>query len=244
MATRYERIADDLRSLIASGTLALGEQLPSEPELASRYQVSKPTLRNALDVLQREGLVEKLHGRGNFVRRLLPQVTYDSDRRAAEARTTAAALQIRVSSSKLKAPDELSALLRVPPGAWLTEYIYLTHQEECPYSLARVYVPYDVADPGMPTTTPSPWGDDIRERLIIAGIQLASTVHRVTPRPSTPEEAEALRITARAAVLAIERVTTDVTGRVVEAALLALPCDRTEAIFTTYATIDELQVAQ
>ncbi|MFD4747805.1 GntR family transcriptional regulator [Streptomyces rubiginosohelvolus] len=45
-----------------------GERLPSEAQPAARYTVSTPTLRSALALLQAEGLVEKVHGEGNFVR--------------------------------------------------------------------------------------------------------------------------------------------------------------------------------
>lgn len=67
MASRRHVIADDLRKQISTGRIKAGERLPSEAQLASHYTVSTPTLRNALAILQGEGLVEKIHGRGNFV---------------------------------------------------------------------------------------------------------------------------------------------------------------------------------
>ena len=61
----------------------------------------------------------------------------------------------------------------------------------------------------------------------------------VSVRLPTPDEASALRISSALAVLAITRVTADITGRVVEAALLVLPGDRADAVFTTHHVIDE-----
>lgn len=49
----------------------------------------------------------------------------------------------------------------------------------------------------------------------------------------------ALRISMSLAVLSLTRVATDVTGRVVEAALLVLPGDRADALFTTHLTAEE-----
>ncbi|MFI6843633.1 GntR family transcriptional regulator [Kitasatospora sp. NPDC050467] len=65
---RYEVIARDLRSKIHAGELASGMRLPAETALAAEYAVSVPTIRQAMGLLVDEGLVEKQHGRGTFVR--------------------------------------------------------------------------------------------------------------------------------------------------------------------------------
>lgn len=67
--SRHRDIAEDLRRQITTGRIQPGERLPSKAGLADRYKVSTMTLRNALAVLQGEGLVEKIHGKGNYVRR-------------------------------------------------------------------------------------------------------------------------------------------------------------------------------
>jgi GntR family transcriptional regulator len=64
----YEDIVDELRGLIVHGHLGSGERLPSENELARRYETSRPTVRRALALLKAEGLVTTEQGRGVFVR--------------------------------------------------------------------------------------------------------------------------------------------------------------------------------
>jgi DNA-binding FadR family transcriptional regulator len=62
------RIADELRSLIASGELGEGDSLGREPELVERFGVSRPSLREALRILEAEGLVTVVRGvRGGVV---------------------------------------------------------------------------------------------------------------------------------------------------------------------------------
>ena len=51
----YQQIADRLRSELAGGVYRIGEQLPTENELAGQLGVSRPTVRQALDLLAREG---------------------------------------------------------------------------------------------------------------------------------------------------------------------------------------------
>jgi GntR family transcriptional regulator len=64
----YYQIEQDLASLIASGTLSPGSQLPSEEELVQKYGVSRTTVRKAVQELERLGLIEIRRGRGTFVR--------------------------------------------------------------------------------------------------------------------------------------------------------------------------------
>ena len=55
-------IADALRARIASGELGPGDQLPSENDLAAELGYSKPTVREALRILETEGLIEVKRG--------------------------------------------------------------------------------------------------------------------------------------------------------------------------------------
>jgi len=61
------RISDHLAQLIADGLLAAGEKLPGETLLARRLGVSRPTLREALGVLEARGLVEVRPRSGTYV---------------------------------------------------------------------------------------------------------------------------------------------------------------------------------
>jgi GntR family transcriptional repressor for pyruvate dehydrogenase complex len=68
-----EEIVDQIRGLVASGDLRPGDQLPSERELAERFQVSRASIREALTALQVLGVLERsrtgggLAARGNHV---------------------------------------------------------------------------------------------------------------------------------------------------------------------------------
>jgi GntR family transcriptional regulator len=62
------RITGDLRRQIEDGSLGPGALLPSEPEVAQQYSVSRQTARSALQALEREGLVVVRPRRGRIVR--------------------------------------------------------------------------------------------------------------------------------------------------------------------------------
>lgn len=64
---RYLQIVEELLGRIERGDLAAGDRLPSERDLAEILGVNRSTLRNALEVLARRGLVERRRGAGTFV---------------------------------------------------------------------------------------------------------------------------------------------------------------------------------
>jgi GntR family transcriptional regulator len=64
-----------------------GDRLPSEPQLASDYGVSRPTIREVLRSLEVDGLVRRVHGVGTFVTQIRPAVSsrFDLDLGVTEA---------------------------------------------------------------------------------------------------------------------------------------------------------------
>lgn len=63
----YRQVAEEIRALIDSGELPAGERLPAERDLAERFGVSRPTLREALIVLEVEERVQIRMGSGVYV---------------------------------------------------------------------------------------------------------------------------------------------------------------------------------
>jgi len=63
----YYQLKEVLRQQIQAGHLAPHSAIPSEPELVSRYHVSRATVRQALTELVNEGLLYRQHGKGTFV---------------------------------------------------------------------------------------------------------------------------------------------------------------------------------
>jgi GntR family transcriptional repressor for pyruvate dehydrogenase complex len=71
-APLHEAIAERLLSHVVQSDLKVGDRLPGERDLARRLGVSRTTVRQAIVVLQTQGILEVRHGGGTFLRDLDP----------------------------------------------------------------------------------------------------------------------------------------------------------------------------
>ncbi|MBN2352067.1 MAG: GntR family transcriptional regulator [Spirochaetales bacterium] len=70
----YRQLAEIIQGKIENREYPLGAKIPSEPALVKTYGVGRPTIRQALDLLVREGVVEKKKGAGTYVREKAPEI--------------------------------------------------------------------------------------------------------------------------------------------------------------------------
>ncbi len=257
MAKVYERIADDLRGPIRAGEMRPGDRLPSEATLAERYGRSVPTIRQALGLLEAEGMIEKKHGRGNFVRQPRSLVHRSNDRHQwekdrarqdEETRSETGAterdtglhlgdLSFHAEYHRVPANADLAAAFDVPEGTELLERHYATQYriESAPFNLVRSYLVCEViaGNPALLDETKEPWPGGTQNQLYTVGIELDRIVEHVTARPPTAEESEELDLPPGTAVLVLRKTSYATDGRVVEVSDVILPGDRTEMLFTT-----------
>jgi len=64
----YQQLVDRIRVSVKKGLLKTGQKLPTVQEMADRLAVARGTIKRAYDELEREGLLEKVQGRGTFIR--------------------------------------------------------------------------------------------------------------------------------------------------------------------------------
>ncbi len=257
MANQYERISTDLRHQIEVGELPPGDRLPAETALAEHYGVSVPTVRQGVGVLQAEGLVEKQHGRGTFVRRQPTRVTRDNLRhqwekdRARETKLerlktgatehdtglTVNDLVFVAKYEQQPADADLAQVFGVPEGTTLLKRTYRTRysEERTPFNVARSYLVLDMVagNPDLLREDQEPWPGGTQNQLHTVGIELDRIVETFRARPPTPEETEELGLPVGVSVIVLRKTSIDTTDRVVEVSDVVLPGDRTEMVYTT-----------
>lgn len=115
---RYLQVAEALRRQIQ--TLGPNSLLPTEQQLARRFGVSRVTLRRALGLLERSGLVSRQRGRGTIVsppkitRRFSPLYTFEDDLRQQGIKFET---QVVEYDPEATPPDFIRGRLRLPLGA-------------------------------------------------------------------------------------------------------------------------------
>ena len=224
----YKQIADHLRAAIARGRLREGEQLPSEARLMEHYGVARMTIRNALRLLQDEGLTTAEHGKGVYVRARPPVRRLASDRFAqrhrkegkaaftAEAEQAGATPQVDMLTVKsAPAPTEVADRLKLRDNSPVVVRWRRYLLDGRPVETAVSYIPADLAD-GTPISDPNPGPGGIYARLEEAGHTLERFTEEVAARMPTPAETRALNLPPGVPVFRLVRTAYDLDGRAVE----------------------------
>ena len=145
---RYEAVAAGLRQQIIDGEYKEGDRLPTEMELAESMQVSRPTVRQALDLLSREGRVSRVKGSGTYVTQ--PKLVHESTsfltgyREESREKNRVVRTKVLVLDTE-RANEEIAGALSLRPGEKVTRLTRLRHLEnfyhELPVVYTTVYIP-------------------------------------------------------------------------------------------------------
>lgn len=146
MTTLYSSIRDDLLAKIKNGTYKEGDVIPSEIELAKSYGVSRPTVRQALQILANDGYVEKRRRRGTIVTK--PKVnqgftlgvrSFEEDMNR-EGRTVRSTVII---FKRERANEEVAANLELKPREEVYKLVRLRYVDEKPNVFVESYIPVE-----------------------------------------------------------------------------------------------------
>ena len=143
-AHKYLAVRDFLSALVA-GELRVGDAIPSERALSERFGVSRMTVRQAIESLVADGVLEREHGRGTFV---APQrmdfemrlTTFGEEMRRRGMEPATVVLAART----VAATPDVAAALDLEPGADV-HYLYRVRSADgAPMSIEQAWVPADL----------------------------------------------------------------------------------------------------
>jgi DNA-binding GntR family transcriptional regulator len=143
----YLRIAQTLSERLDSGAYAAGSRLPSGSELCAEFKVSPMTVRRALSLLEQQGRVAGVKGRGTYAR---PQVLADSmfrlDSQNGEWLDESAEIRI-LSATMSKADVEVAGRLNVTPGQKVIHLRRVVFSNGIPAMYHAEFIIYDPRRP-------------------------------------------------------------------------------------------------
>ncbi len=205
----YHQLYEQLRGRILRGDWGPGDMLPTENELIAAHDVSRNTVRQALDALLNEGLISRQRGRGTFVTR--PPLEANAGRIVSfteDARQRGLIPATRVLSSELlPAPAAIAEALGVAPGEELAHLRRLRLAGGEPLSIEDTYLLHRLCPGilGQEDYARSP----LREALARQGVYLVRAHQKIRAINAPPDMAHLLAVAPGAALLSIERISSN-----------------------------------
>lgn len=206
MMPYYYQLYEILRQDILNGIWKPGDMLPTETELLEKYELSRTTVRQSLDMLVSDGLIYRQRGRGTFVSRLTIEqslsriISFTEDMRHREMKPHTVVL----SAMLIPAPNDIAEALQLAPDEEVANLERLRLADAEPMSLEMSYLVHkfcpgvlknDYAIHSLRQTLAS----EYNQRLIYA----RQKIRAVT---ASRKQAQILSVDPGAALLFIERI--------------------------------------
>ncbi|WP_328303761.1 GntR family transcriptional regulator [Streptomyces sp. NBC_00435] len=223
---KYQRIAAALKAAIEAGEYGPGDRLPGENDLMATYGVARMTARQALGVLQSEGLTEARKGAGVFVREFrrirrrgierLAEGVWGEGRSiwAADTEDREPVVEL-LSVTEEAAPQAVAAVLGLPAGSPVCVRRRRFLLDGKPVMHATSYLDAALVA-GTPITEPDTGPGGIYARLAELGRKPARFREEVRSRMPATDEAASLGLAAGTPVVLVVRTAFAADGRVVE----------------------------
>ena len=146
---KYKDIAEDIRKKIKNQEYTFGQKLPYEYVLCMSYHCNKETMKKALDILVKEGLIIRRRGAGTFVKDFDPSMENETVNRFARGlsakyegikEVTSEILEFEV----IPADEFLSKKLQIESGDFVYHIIRLRFLDKKPHLIDISYMPIGV----------------------------------------------------------------------------------------------------
>lgn len=210
---KYHSIRDEILDLVTE--LSVGDALPPERVLAPRLEVSRMTLRRAIDELVLEGRLVRRHGAGTFVAQPkidqgLAVTSFSDDMRQRGSVPSSETLDV----GQMFAGPQLGRLLEISPGEHVIRVVRLRLADGSPMALETLHVPQRVV-PGLdPQVLESQsFYSLLAQRYDIA---LAGGVQTIEATVTDETESAMLQVPMHSPAFLFERTSRAVDGQVVE----------------------------
>ncbi len=212
----HTQIEQWLTAAIANGRLVTGDRLPAERELSARLGVSRMTLRQGVEGLERRGLVTRVPGRdgGAFITE--PKVECDLTGlpgfSAQVRRTNLRPGSVVLSARQVRCPSDVLDPLRLDPRARTFEIIRVRLANDTPLAVERSYFP---AKP-LPGMLERDLTGSMYALLAGWGLQPETAVEYLEPTTASSSDASLLEVPVGSPLMEIERTAFALGGVPVE----------------------------
>lgn len=209
----YHQVAVQIEEFIKSGRLEPGQKIDNEVALAKDLDVSRPTMRQAIDVLVRKGLLVRRRGIGTQVtrpslNRPVGLTSLFDDLQKSGAVPTTEVLEFK----KIAASPELAEVFDIEPGDMLLYIERLRFANEAPLALMSNWLPEKLDAITLERLV----SGSLYKQLEAMGHAPKTAIQKFSARVASPEIAALFKIEVGAPLLAMRRTSYDASGTIVE----------------------------
>ncbi|KQX72598.1 MULTISPECIES: GntR family transcriptional regulator [Aeromicrobium] len=209
----YFQVAEQFERAILEGTIAPGERIDNEVALAQRLGLSRPTMRQAIQVLVDKGMLVRKRGVGTQVvhgkiRRSVELTSLHDDLSAAGQKPRTEVIAV----GRVEADEDVARELQLTKGADVWSLERLRFVDRQPLAHMHNYLPVDVVD--LDAIDLSETG--LYAHLRASGIVMRVARQRIGARGASVDEARLLGERKGAPLLTMQRTAYDNAGRAVE----------------------------
>ncbi|MDZ7863298.1 GntR family transcriptional regulator [Acidovorax sp.] len=213
---RYAALANALRVRVVAGEWPPGSALPAESLLAAEHQVALGTMRRALELLVEQGLIERIHGKGTFVRQGIAggsMLRFFRFGGGGGSEVPQSRILVRKS---VTATTAVARGLGIGPGEPVLHLLRLRLLASQPCLIEEMWLPLDLFAP-LADDDLAGW-DDLLYPMFArrCGVHVHRAVDQIGFGAMTGAQAAQLRLPAGHPCVAVERSAYDLTGRCVE----------------------------
>ncbi len=205
-----------LRDRIVAGELPPGSRLPGEPVLAAEHAVSRVTVRRALDLLDKEGLVQRKAGSGTFVHdtRTVRPIVADLSNVLSHLIDMGRSTDVKLLSFGYGPPSEaVAASLGLVAGERVQRSVRVRMIDGVPFSYLTTHVPEWI---GLTWSEAELAARPLLELIERSGVQAERATQAISATLAGPEAAAALDLEIGSPLLSLTRVVYEPSGRGVE----------------------------
>ena len=209
----YFQVAEQLERAIREGLLVPGDRIANEVSMADQLGVSRPTMRQAIQMLVDKGMLVRKRGVGTQVvhppvRRSVELTSLYDDLKRAGHRPTTRVLGLE----PLPSHGEIAMRLKIPEDTSVWRLDRLRSIKGQPLALMRNFVPQSVVDLSSADFTTT----GLYEHFRASAVHLRVAHQTISARGADPHEGELLRVSPGDPLLTMERTSFDDKGRAVE----------------------------
>jgi GntR family transcriptional regulator len=213
--SRYAALAAAMRARIVAGEWQPGSAIPAEQFLAREHGVALGTMRRALDLLAEQGLVERVHGRGTFVKQGLSGAPMLRFFRFGEAAGEAPSSRI-LARDVVPASADVARALGCGPGEPVLRLKRLRSVGEQPALHEEIFLPLPLFS-ALQALPVSEWADLLYPMFAErCGVHVHRAVDTIGFGSLGAATARALQLPAGHPCARVQRQAFDLTGQCIE----------------------------